>query len=177
MFEGSNARKIEENCFTQRDRRADGGARHIRVTRSDILISRRFHGVAMKIRVPVSFYRGVALEVRATAGGGVAYLITLAHRDADLDILLAEVKDGAAVATEWKYWANWLGLPRLAIDDDETNETDAGGGVAFAAEPVARRRVATLLKRRPRFLMRRKSGVSARMSEVFADEREIICYE
>jgi hypothetical protein len=32
-------------------------------------------------------------------------------------------------------------------------------------------------RRRPQFLVRRKSGDAARLSAIFAGEREIICYE
>ncbi|MCX7899008.1 MAG: DUF6101 family protein [Methylocystis sp.] len=178
MFQGSNARKIEDGFITQRDRRADGGARRISVSRNEIVIARSCKGVPMKIRLPVSAYRGVALEVRGTAVGVITYLLTLAHRDSDLDILLAEVKEGDAVVTEWRYWAAWMGLPRLIIEDGETHEIESRAGLNAAAKTViARRRVGALMKRRPRFLLRRKTGVMARTAENFAGEREIICYE
>lgn len=174
MFDEKNTRKIDETQFTQRDRRADGGARHIRVTRSDVVISRRYSGVAMKIKVPLEAYRGVALDVRATAGGGIAYLITLVHNDADLDIRLAEVRDGETVTAEWKYWASHLGLPRLIVEENgESVDINHGNVIDLAA----RRRVAALTKHRPRFLARRKPGSPSRMGEVFAGEREIISYE
>lgn len=174
MFEELSSRKIDEAQFTQRDRRADGGARHIRVTRSDVVISRRYSGVAMKIKVPLEAYRGVALDIRATAGGGVAYLLTLVHNDADLDIGLAEIRDAESVTAEWKYWAHRLGLPRLVVEENgEAVELDHGNVVDFAA----RRRIAALTKHRPRFPGRRKPGAPDRMGKVFTGEREIICYE
>lgn len=177
MFEGGNARKAEENLFVQRDRRADGGARRIRVTRSDILISRRFAGVAMVICVPVAAYRGVALDVREAADGGSSYRLSLAHHDPDLDITLAETQDAADVAAQWRSWAGWLELPRLMAKDGVLTALDATLGAVAAKEPVERRRNMSVLKRRPRFLSRRKPGDGARMNAVFADEREIISYE
>jgi hypothetical protein len=174
MFDAGAARKIEEQLFVQRDRRADGGARRVRVTRSDILIARRFGGVEMMIAVPVPAYCGVALDVSEGRDGAPCYRLSLAHRDADLDVLLAETQDGGAAAAEWKYWAAWLGLPRVTNEDGEFASVDPalGGEVS-----IQRRRNATVAKRRPRFLLRRKAGDAARMDEVFAGEREIICYE
>ncbi len=177
MLEAGNARKVEENLFVQRDRRADGGARRISVTRSDVLISRRLDGVAMVITVPISAYRGVALDVLAAEDGLPRYVLSLTHRDSDLDILLAETKDGGAVAADWKHWAAWLGLPRLAGEDGELRSLDGALGGVDAGAPIGRRRDVNVLKRRPRFLTRRKGGETRRMGAVFADEREIICYE
>lgn len=173
MFDAGNMRKSEEAVLVQRDWRADGGARRVRVTRSDILISRRFNGVDMRIAVPVPAYVGVALDVVADEDGAPCFRLSLAHRDRDLDVLLAETSDSGAVAAEWKYWAHWLGLPRLAAENGELAEVDA-----VATSPIPGRRGGSpLRRRRPRFLARRKAGVASRMAEVFAGEREIICYE
>jgi len=174
MFEAGNARKVEEAMLVQRDRRADGGARRVRVTRSDILIARRFGGVDMMITVPVPAYHGVALDVREDRDGAPSYRLSLAHRDSDLDIVLAETLDGGEAAAEWKYWAAFLGLPRLALEDGEFAPVDAA---APAQANVQRRRDVNVMKRRPRFLSRRKTGDAARTDAVFVDEREIICYE
>jgi hypothetical protein len=158
--------------LTQRDRRADTGERRIKMAGEDILISRRVSGIAMMIRVPVSTYRGVALAIRANADGGAHYCLSLAHRDPDLDIVLAETQDGGAIAADWKYWSSTLNLPRLG---DEEAETKLCSGEA----PLAPRRLgaATLGYRRSRFARRRKLGVASRAEEVFSGEREIVCYE
>jgi len=160
------------HTLVQRDRRADEGQRQVRVTREGVLISRRLAGIAMHIRVPVAAYRGVALDVSAGREGGACYRLSLAHQDPELDVVLAETQDGGAVAADWKYWANWLDLPRLA----------ARGEALEALEParpaVERRRAGVAVaKRRPRFLARRKTGVAARTDISFAGEREIVCYE
>lgn len=177
MVEAGNAHKVDENFVVQRDRRADGGARRIRVTRSDVLISRFLRGVAMMIAVPVSAYRGVVLDVLASEDGLPRYVLSLTHRDPDLDILLAETRDGGSVAADWKHWAAWLGLPRLAGEDGETSPLDGALGAVDAGAPLGRRRDVNVSKRRPRFLTRRKGGETRRAGVVFAGEREIICYE
>jgi hypothetical protein len=174
MCEAGTARKIEAEVLVQRDWRADGGVRRVRVTRSDILISRRFNGMDMMIAVPAPAYYGVALEVAEGRDGAPCYRLTLAHRDRDLDVVLAETQDSGDAAADWKYWANWLGLPRLSAEDGKLAKVDAA-----KASPIAipRRGASSLRQRRPRFLTRRKTGVAGRMAEIFAGEREIICYE
>ncbi len=175
MFEPNKARKTDEAVLVQRDWRADGGARRVRVTRSDILISRRFSGVDMMISVPVPAYDGVALDVVEGRDGAPCYRLSLAHRDRDLDVVLGETQDSGDAAADWKYWASWLGLPRLSTENGERAEVDAAGGALLGYYP--RRNAAALRQRRPRFLMRRKPGVASRMTEIFAGEREIVCYE
>jgi hypothetical protein len=177
MFEGATAAKMPVKQFVQRDRRADEGERRIRVTRDHVLISRRLAGIAMLITVPVSAYRGVALDVSAGESGGASYRLSLAHCDPELEVVLAETADSGEIAADWKHWASWLDLPRLAARGDglEPLETDFGGDPA--KEAFSRRRNSSVVKRRPRFLSRRKPGVTARAETVFAGEREIICYE
>jgi hypothetical protein len=175
MFEQTSAAQRVGAFMSQRDQRADGGRRQVRVTRSDILIQRRFAGIAMLISVPVAAYRGVALAVEQAEGahGGAAYRLSLAHADPDLDVVLFETQDSGAAAADWKYWSFYLDLPRLAAAEGEAHE------VPGPAEKQIfwRRRLVNVAKRRPRFLTRRKRGQPERTSEVFAGEREIVCYE
>ncbi|MGJ0506700.1 MAG: DUF6101 family protein [Methylocystis sp.] len=174
MFEASHAR-ADEAVLVQRDWRADGGARRVRVTSSDILISRRFGGVKMRISVPVPAYQGVLLDLVAAETGEPCYRLSLAHRDRDLDVVLAEVEDEDIATGAWADWADWLGLPRLAPTEE--------GGVADmdlplpAARPAPRRGASSVRRRRPRFLACRKTGDAARQAAVHAGEREIISYE
>lgn len=176
MVEAGAARKIEDKVYLQRDRRADGGARRVRMTREDVLIARRLSGVAMVISVPVSAYCGVALDVQPGEDGSPRYVLSLAHSDPDLDVLLGETQDCGSIAAEWRYWAAWLGLPRLAEEDGALRALD--GAVEDAVAGSARRRCdANVRKRRPRFLSRRKAGDPSRAKLVHAQEREIISYE
>jgi hypothetical protein len=174
MFEAGNTRKSEDAFLVQRDWRADGGARQVRVTRGGVIITRRFSGVKMMISVPAPAYKGVALDVVEGRNGAPFYRLSLAHRDSDLDVVLAETQDCGDAAADWKYWAAWLGLPRLAVENEELTAVDAVKG-ALAGAP--RRSRASVRQRRPRFLARRKPGDAARLAEVFFDERVIISYE
>lgn len=172
MVDAAHARK-EETVLVQRDWRADGGARRVRVTRADILIARRFGGVNMRISVPVPAYRGVLLDLATGEDGAPCWRLLLAHRDRDLDVVLAETADEKVAAADWAEWANWLGLPRLAAVEAETSADSA----APRLTPAPRRGASAVRRRRPQFLVRRKSGDAARLSAIFAGEREIICYE
>jgi hypothetical protein len=173
MFEAQRLEKLP----TQSDQRADDGSRQVSVSRKGVSIARRLKGVSMLIRVPVSAYRGVALDVEPIHNGGAAYRLALAHNDPDLDILLIETQDSAAAAAEWKFWSSFLELPRLTVRNGEIEPLDAMIGGVVAKEVVARRGASAVAKRRPRFLARRTGGDKRRMSAVFAGEREIICYE
>ncbi|BBU63664.1 hypothetical protein MSC49_35990 [Methylosinus sp. C49] len=177
MFETKVMAETQLQFAVQRDRRADGGQRQVRVGRRDILISRRFAGMSMMISVPVQAYRGVALDVEPSLDGGASYRLSLAHQDPDLDVVLTETADGGAISADWKYWASYLDLPRLAARGGELETIDPRlGGVALR-ETIARRKNATVIKRRPRFCARRKQGEGERMATVYQGEREIVCYE
>jgi hypothetical protein len=174
MAESAIAEDRAETVLVQRDRRADEGRRQVRLTREGVLISRRFGGIAMLIAVPVAAYRGVTLDVEAVASGGASYRLSLAHDDPDLDVVLVETLDGGAIAADWKYWANFLDLPRLSATDGELRPLETSAPPAPAPQ---RRRNASVAKRRPMFLRRRKGGDPARRGVVFSGEREIVCYE
>jgi hypothetical protein len=172
MVESTATRREREDFLVQRDWRADGGDRRVRVTRSDILIARRFGGIELRTQVPVPAYRGVVLDVVEGSDGAPCYRLLLAHADRDLDVVLEETGDAAVAAADLQDWASWLGVPLLAATQDEI-----GAAPAAVASPIARRGGSPLRGRRPRFLMRRRIGETTRMREVFAGEREIVSYE
>lgn len=176
MFDAGQARKAEA-VLVQRDWRADGGDRRVRVTSSNIHIARRLAGVNMRISVPVPAYQGVLLDLATGPDGVPSYRLLLAHRDRDLDVLLGETPDGWAAAANWAAWADWLGLPRIApMEMDGATDADADDSRPAAA-PVPRRGGSAVSRRRPRFLARRKTGDGARLAAVFSGERVIVSYE
>ena len=163
-----------ERLLTQRDRRADGGARQVRVTRGNIHIARRFGGVSMMIAAPVAAYRGVGLAVGADIHGDIIYRLILVHRDADLDILLTQCRDYADAQAVWAEWAAWFDLARLAMQDEEWVTVTAPAGAGSGSD---RRRPAMPNRRRSAFLTRRKTGDRRRLTDLFTKEREIAGYE
>jgi len=87
--------------------------------------------------------------------------------------VLCETLDSGAAAADWKYWAFYLDLPRLAAENGEAWPIPG----AKEKGVYQRRRNASVVKRRPRFLARRRGGDPARADTSFAGEREIVCYE
>ncbi len=161
---------VGERLLTQRDRRADGGARRVRVTRCDIFIARRFGGVAMMISSPVEAYRGVSLVAATDAQGDTLYRLALVHRDADLDIFLGDFRDGADAQASWSDWAAWFDLARLAMHDGEWVSVEAPAGKRSTAE---RRHPTSIARRRVSLFPRRMTGEALRLSGVFPNPREI----
>jgi hypothetical protein len=173
MPAANNAPQKTGVYLAQNDKRADGGVRCVRVERNRVVIFRRVAGVNMQIGAPTQAFQGVSMSVEAAESGGAAYRLSLAHRDPDLSVVLAETEDSRQAASDWRYWALFLGLPRLAEADGEARPLEP-----LKKQPsLLRSGGATLSKRRPRFLVRRKTGDNARARTVFTEEREIVSYE
>jgi hypothetical protein len=154
------------------DARADGRRRRVEFSPARILIERSVAGVAMRLNLAPSAYRGVALGV-VVEDGLPAYEVALVHADPELSARLALADRESDALAALRLWADWFALPRLIEGID---------GVLIEMETPqrprpARRRVDLARRRRPRFLVRRKPGAPARMARVHAGEREIVCYE
>ena len=158
----SSARLIETVRIEASDPRSDNRRRVIVIARKAVLICRAVSGVAMTVRVPAEAYRGVALRITGLEDGRFRYEVKLAHRDPDLDVLLAEGHDQKVVEAAWREWVRFLRLPALvgrAHGFDVEVNTDATD--MMRRLPCLRRRGRTLKGRRPRFLAWRKVGSAA----------------
>lgn len=124
------------------DSRADNRRRSVVLSRDRVTIDRSYRGIAMRLSVPVSAYRGVCVGVRAGADGGFVYELRLAHRDPDLSVLLAEAQDESRIWAEWRAMAGYFGLPALIERD--------GGPELWGARPASGDRHDRRVKRRRR---------------------------
>ena len=154
------------------DARADGRRRRVEFSPARILIERSVAGVAMRLNLAPSAYRGVALGV-VVEDGLPAYEVALVHADPELSARLALADRESDALAALGLWADWFALPKLIEGID---------GVLIEMETPrrprpARRRVDLARRRRPRFLVRRKPGAPARMATIREGEREIVCYE
>ena len=150
---------FEARRFAAPDPRADGRRRFVRLDGDKVAIHRVVGGVFMRVTVPTSAYRGVALRVVDARDDGFAYEIRLVHADPDLSVALAETCDDSDIQAEWRLWARVLGLPALVERAEGCDEPDQELLGRVAIRPSApRRRGKTILSRRPRFLARRKLG-------------------
>nr|WP_244318397.1 DUF6101 family protein [Roseibium hamelinense] len=125
--------------------------------------------------IPTKVFDGVMVEVKpGTLPGSVCAKLILKHSDDTLSVVLCETDRPEDLASAWPAWSKALGLPMLV--------RDLGGRIkpieAFQAEktgaPHARRKLSMLTGRRPRFLVRRKTGNAERSIKSYKGEREII---
>lgn len=147
----------------------------IRIDTQSVSITRQAGPENGCIVIPVSQFSGVMVQVApADATGKVKAKLILKHSEDRLSPVIAETSQPEDLAAVWPAWSKALDLPMLVCDP--------GGNIkpieAFSATPVTgptpRRRMALLTGRRPRFLIRRKTGVRGAGLTVHRGEREII---
>lgn len=161
--------------FAVADRACTDGNRSVVLDAERVVLARRLGPIAMKIALPVSSYRGIAMriEMHAEEGGADRVTVILAHRDRALDIVLFEAQDDRDVIAEWRLWASTLGLPLLIEGlDGHLVAAESRLGSVTAGRPSPRRRYAFLAGRRPRFLTRRRMGAAPQVPVVFREDDE-----
>lgn len=116
-------------------------------------------GVAVKIKVPVTEYIGVAVATRISEEGVLSSLIELVHPDSELNYKVFEEEGNHSVVAEWQNWGKKLRLPLFikAGDGAYMPYSQQVDGVMLG-QVAQRRKLAAEASRRPRFLNRRKPG-------------------
>jgi hypothetical protein len=119
-------------------------------------------GVAIKIKVPVDEFVGVAVATRISDEGVLSSTIELVHGDPELNYKVFEEVGNGNVVAEWQNWGKKLRLPLYikAGDGSLMPYSQQVSGVALGPN-VARRRLSHDSERRPRFLNRRAPGESS----------------
>ena len=140
----------EPFALSMSDPRADGALRQVNLSPRAVTILRRYQGIAMRLVVPSSHYRGVTLRSVAQPGG-LQHEVALTHADGELSVVLGLNAESPVAARLCAHWAAYFGLPALALPAGSSDQIDA-------AAPRPRRRSATLVKRRRRYALRRKPG-------------------
>ncbi|MBR0712565.1 DUF6101 family protein [Bradyrhizobium liaoningense] len=140
--------------FDAHDPRADGYTRQIELHRERVVLRRAVRGMQMAVNVRVSDFTGIALR-----GIDETQMLVLVHRDPSLSVPLGVSADRDEIVNAWAMWSEIFALPQL----DEAKR-----------DPAPRRRRRNAIRdRRPKFLMRRRTGVARDLS-VHRGEREII---
>ena len=137
------------------DARADGRKRKVEVSLQRVVIARSVGGVEMRVTLEPRQYRGVLFTVLIAEGTDFLYQVRLLHADAEMNVTLADCDGEAAARTLWRRWAHVLALPRLVERAEGEIEVDRS---PLDPTPGERRRGRTTLRRRNRFLARRKTG-------------------
>ena len=119
-------------------------------------------GVAIKIKVPVDEFIGVAVSTAISEDGLLSSAIELVHGDPELNYRVFEEVGNSNVVAEWQNWGRKLRLPLFikAGDGNLLPYSQQVDGVALGMS-TARRKLAVDAGRRPRFLNRRKPGESS----------------
>ena len=116
-------------------------------------------GVAIKVKVPVTEFIGVAVATAISQEGVLTSSIELVHSDSELNYRVFEEEGNHSVVAEWQNWGKKLRLPLFikAGDGAYMPYSQHVDGV-MVGNTAARRRLAADASRRPRFLNRRKPG-------------------
>jgi hypothetical protein len=116
-------------------------------------------GVAIKVKVPVDEFVGVAVSTTISEEGILSSAIELVHGDPDLNYRVFEEIGNHNVVAEWQNWGRKLRLPLFikAGDGAYMPYSQQVDGVMLG-NSASRRKFAAEAGRRPRFLNRRKPG-------------------
>jgi len=116
-------------------------------------------GVAIKIKVPVTEFIGVAVATTLSEEGVLTSSIELVHSDHELNYRVFEEEGNHSVVAEWQNWGKKLRLPLFikAGDGAYMPYSQQVDGLMVGSTPTRRKLVAEA-GRRPRFLNRRKPG-------------------
>jgi hypothetical protein len=116
-------------------------------------------GVAIKVKVPVDEFIGVAVATAISEEGVLRSSIELVHDDSELNYQVFEELGNHNVVAEWQNWGKKLRLPLLikAGDGNYMPYSQQVDGVMVGAS-TSRRKLAAQANRRPRFLNRRRTG-------------------
>ena len=117
-------------------------------------------GVAIKVKVPVTEFIGVAVATRISEEGVLTSSIELVHSDSELNYRVFEEEGNQSVVAEWQNWGKKLRLPLFikAGDGAYMPYSQQVDGVMLG-HSQSRRKLVAEAGRRPRFLNRRKPGL------------------
>jgi hypothetical protein len=116
-------------------------------------------GVAIKVKVPVDEFVGVAVSTSISEDGILSSAIELVHGDPDLNYRVFEEIGNANVVSEWQNRGKKLRLPLYikAGDGNLLPYSQTVDGVHLG-QNNGRRKLVAEASRRPAFLHRRKPG-------------------
>ena len=128
--------------YPAKDSGADGQVRQVELHREHVVLRRAVRGMRMKLGLPVSAFRGIALRlVPAEGDQPAAVTLTLDHNDDALCVPLYAASDSDNIAAVWKAWGRVLRLPLLVAESDgAVREAIASLGAVTHADPRPRRR-------------------------------------
>jgi Family of unknown function (DUF6101) len=160
MFAGKNAARVPAEPFSAKQfgPANDNGPKDPVKT---VTVRKQLEqsGVAIKIKVPVTEFVGVAVSTQISEDGVLTSAIELVHGDPELNYRVFEEVGNGDVVAEWQNWGKKLRLPLFikAGDGSMLPYSQQVSGLALGAT-LSRRKLAHDAERRPRFLNRRRPG-------------------
>lgn len=116
-------------------------------------------GLPLAMALPSRIFLGVAARAIDHGNGEVTVTLELHHSDPDLCIPLLVAHDLFDIAADWRSWSDAYRIPMLMVEaDGVARQLDEHLLNVGAASPKPRRRHSYFADRRPRFLVRRKTG-------------------
>lgn len=116
-------------------------------------------GLPISFALPARAFKGVAARAIDHGDGTMTVTLELHHDDPDLCIPLLVAHDLCDIAADWRSWADAFRVPMLMVEADGlAHPLDNHIGEVRNEAPRQRRRHSYFADRRPRFLVRRKTG-------------------
>ena len=141
--------------------REDDGDVAMTIDHRGVVIKRKLpkSGLPFTIALPSRAFKGVAARALDDGAGEVTVTLELLHHDPMLSVPLLVADNLEDVAADWRAWSEKLALPMLMVEADGVARPleDTIGKVKADPTQTKRRRLG-FANKRPRFLMRRKSG-------------------
>lgn len=116
-------------------------------------------GLPISFALPARAFKGIAARAIDHGDGGMTVTLELHHEDPNLCIPLLVAHDLCDIAADWRSWSVAFRVPMLMVEADGVARPleDHIGDVRRDAA-AERRRHSYFASRRPRFLVRRKTG-------------------
>ena len=128
----------------------------------------------VSVALPARVFMGVAARAIDHGDGEVTVTLELHHTDPELCVPLLVAHDLDDIAADWRSWAASYNLPMLMVEaDGVARPLDRQLGAVHLGRPRPRRRYSFFADRRPRFLVRRRTG-SLGIARLVIDGEEII---
>lgn len=128
----------------------------------------------ISVALPARLFAGVAARAIDHGDGEVTVTLELHHHDPELCVPLLVAHDLDDIAADWRAWSRAYRLPMLMVEaDGVARPLDRQMGAVNIETPRPRRRYSFFADRRPRFLVRRRTG-SLGVARLVIDGEEII---
>ncbi|MCV6577354.1 MAG: DUF6101 family protein [Cohaesibacter sp.] len=150
---------------------------HVQIKDNQALVECQLSsGLPLIVRVPLSYYKGIGARYLTSnqQGSPIICVLELVHADPHLCIPLFAGGDLEDAAVDWQSWARRYGLymlhQPLGYDDFVPVDGFCPQTSLIDAMPAPRRHHSHFAARRPRFLTRRKVGMSGPMPSISGRE-------